>query len=333
MPANGSDVQPGEAAADARSRRHRARSQVGCRSCRESRLSRSMPCRARGNWADFVGRRPAVFGARRKTSCTQTSTATSATRCPACCRFETDSTAQSRLPGWSPGCRLARRGRRQSASGGLESAVGLIVTANNEVDRALPFADIRLGCALSGAAHHRAPGRFARSRYRRDGRDSGRRHEPVRRPDSQSCRDSGRGSGAARVGSPCRRPAGRRVVRSVRGGVVAADIRRRDAAFALRSFLSLRGQRAFCRASRDHHRRWTHRGSTIGDRRCRRNARATSPAEAADAVSSLRARFGDRSNWRWTEIHAVKFSHPLAGVDGCLTGSSAAARCLLRATT
>ncbi len=34
---------------------------------------------------------------------------------------------------------------------------------------------------------------------------------------------------------------------------------------------------------------------------------------AADAVSSLRGRFGDRPNWRWTEIHAVKFSHPLGG--------------------
>ncbi|MSO56376.1 MAG: penicillin acylase family protein [Acidobacteria bacterium] len=34
---------------------------------------------------------------------------------------------------------------------------------------------------------------------------------------------------------------------------------------------------------------------------------------AADAVSSLRARFGDRQNWRWTDIHAVKFAHPLGG--------------------
>ena len=34
---------------------------------------------------------------------------------------------------------------------------------------------------------------------------------------------------------------------------------------------------------------------------------------AADAMSSLRDRFGDRSNWRWNEMHAVKFSHPLSG--------------------
>jgi penicillin G amidase len=31
------------------------------------------------------------------------------------------------------------------------------------------------------------------------------------------------------------------------------------------------------------------------------------------AVSSLRARFGDRSFWRWNEIHSAKFSHALAG--------------------
>lgn len=34
---------------------------------------------------------------------------------------------------------------------------------------------------------------------------------------------------------------------------------------------------------------------------------------AADAVSTLRARFGERPGWRWTEMHAVKFSHPLGG--------------------
>ncbi len=34
---------------------------------------------------------------------------------------------------------------------------------------------------------------------------------------------------------------------------------------------------------------------------------------AADAVSSLRARFGDRATWRWDEIHATTFSHPLSG--------------------
>ena len=34
---------------------------------------------------------------------------------------------------------------------------------------------------------------------------------------------------------------------------------------------------------------------------------------AADAVSTLRARFGERPGWRLTEIHAVKFSHPLGG--------------------
>ncbi|HKY21004.1 MAG TPA: penicillin acylase family protein [Vicinamibacterales bacterium] len=33
----------------------------------------------------------------------------------------------------------------------------------------------------------------------------------------------------------------------------------------------------------------------------------------ADAASSMRARFGDRLNWRWTEIHAAKFAHPLGG--------------------
>jgi penicillin amidase len=31
------------------------------------------------------------------------------------------------------------------------------------------------------------------------------------------------------------------------------------------------------------------------------------------AVSSLRARYGDRSSWRWNQIHSAKFSHALAG--------------------
>jgi len=34
---------------------------------------------------------------------------------------------------------------------------------------------------------------------------------------------------------------------------------------------------------------------------------------AADAVVLLRRRFGDPANWRWNELHAVKFSHPLSG--------------------
>jgi penicillin amidase len=34
---------------------------------------------------------------------------------------------------------------------------------------------------------------------------------------------------------------------------------------------------------------------------------------AADAVAGLRARFGAPAGWRWTEIHAITFRHPLAG--------------------
>jgi penicillin amidase len=34
---------------------------------------------------------------------------------------------------------------------------------------------------------------------------------------------------------------------------------------------------------------------------------------ASDAVTSLGHRFGDRPKWRWHEMHAVKFSHPLSG--------------------
>ncbi len=34
---------------------------------------------------------------------------------------------------------------------------------------------------------------------------------------------------------------------------------------------------------------------------------------ADDAVAGLRARFGDPAGWRWDEAHAVKFSHPLSG--------------------
>jgi penicillin amidase len=34
---------------------------------------------------------------------------------------------------------------------------------------------------------------------------------------------------------------------------------------------------------------------------------------AEDALAGLRARFGDPSRWRWDEAHAVKFSHPLSG--------------------
>ena len=32
-----------------------------------------------------------------------------------------------------------------------------------------------------------------------------------------------------------------------------------------------------------------------------------------DAIQSLRARFGDRSNWRWSEIHGLRFTHVLSG--------------------
>jgi penicillin amidase len=36
--------------------------------------------------------------------------------------------------------------------------------------------------------------------------------------------------------------------------------------------------------------------------------------QAADeALAGLRARFGERSGWRWDEAHAVTFSHPLSG--------------------
>ena len=34
---------------------------------------------------------------------------------------------------------------------------------------------------------------------------------------------------------------------------------------------------------------------------------------AEDALGGLRARFGDSAAWRWDEAHAVKFSHPLSG--------------------
>jgi penicillin amidase len=34
---------------------------------------------------------------------------------------------------------------------------------------------------------------------------------------------------------------------------------------------------------------------------------------AAEAVASLRARFGEPAGWRWDDAHAVKYSHPLAG--------------------
>jgi penicillin amidase len=34
---------------------------------------------------------------------------------------------------------------------------------------------------------------------------------------------------------------------------------------------------------------------------------------ADDAVAGLRARFGEPAKWRWDEAHAVKFSHPLSG--------------------
>jgi penicillin amidase len=33
----------------------------------------------------------------------------------------------------------------------------------------------------------------------------------------------------------------------------------------------------------------------------------------ADALATLRGRFGERKNWRWTRLHALKFSHPLSG--------------------
>jgi penicillin amidase len=34
---------------------------------------------------------------------------------------------------------------------------------------------------------------------------------------------------------------------------------------------------------------------------------------ATDAATSLKDRYGDRANWRWSEMHAVRFSHALSG--------------------
>ena len=34
---------------------------------------------------------------------------------------------------------------------------------------------------------------------------------------------------------------------------------------------------------------------------------------AGDAVTGLRARFGEPASWRWDEAHAIKYSHPLSG--------------------
>jgi penicillin G amidase len=60
----------------------------------------------------------------------------------------------------------------------------------------------------------------------------------------------------------------------------------------------------------DSHSIWFDDRSTPGVRETRDDVVR---AAAADASASLRARFGDSSEWRWDQIHAVKFSHALAG--------------------
>ena len=94
---------------------------------------------------------------------------------------------------------------------------------------------------------------------------------------------------------------------------MASDVRRRDAGAALRAFLSLCRQRAVCRATCDiidAESPWFDDRATadIVERRVDIARQA-----AAVAVSSLRDRFGDPSEWRWNEIHALRFTHPLSG--------------------
>jgi acyl-homoserine lactone acylase PvdQ len=53
---------------------------------------------------------------------------------------------------------------------------------------------------------------------------------------------------------------------------------------------------------------------------------------AADAIAALGDRFGDQENWRWGEMHAVKFRTRCPGAAACWIGSSVAARYLCSAT-
>jgi penicillin amidase len=55
---------------------------------------------------------------------------------------------------------------------------------------------------------------------------------------------------------------------------------------------------------------WFDDRSTPGIRETRAD---TARQAGADALATLRGRFGERTNWRWTRLHALKFSHPLSG--------------------
>ena len=196
---------------------------------RRERVRRIRTPRACGDTGPSSSTRCAGSPRRRRTSCTRTSTAISAMRCRDCCRFAPDRTACCRFPaeprdadwhGWVDINQLPAV---------LNPPSGQIVTANNEVDRGLPYLVTR-----DWAAPFRAQ-RITELLGDRRGLDFRAMRQiqaditsvsadfilkAIELPES--------GEGASHVGSPRRRTARVSPVRSVRGGAVAADVRRRN---------------------------------------------------------------------------------------------------------
>ena len=192
---------------------------------------------------------------------------------------------------------------------------GQFVTANNDVDRGLPYLVTRDWVApFRSQRITQLLGDRRGLDVAADAADPGRHHQLVGGSHSEIDRRARCDRRTTHVGSPrrwARRVAG---VRGVRGGACGGG--RSPTTCAPRStidFIDMRrtsGSRAFTALSVTRDRR----GSTIGPRRTLlRHATISLGQAAADALAGLRARFGDPAGWRWDEAHAVKFSHPLSG--------------------
>ena len=197
----------------------------------------------------------------------------------------------------------------------LNPASGHIVTANNEVARGLPYVITR-----DWAAPFRAQ-RITELLGDRRGLDVGamrrdpfRCHEPVGRLPAEGGRAARRGERASHMGSPRRPSTGIARLRSVRGGALVADVRRRNVRAALRSVSIVTAAGSVwwvsTPSSAIHDSPWFDDRSTPNVTETRDDV----VKRAADeALAVLRARFGEPAGWRWDEAHAVKFSHPLSG--------------------
>ena len=310
MPDDWPDVQPG-GAPRVRSDSARPCSRfTGMPSSKESPAAAFDALARAGNWATssapFADSRPPL-----RTSCTPTSTATSDTRCPACCPR-----AAQRAGSLPPVAGLTRRLARDwvDASGlpcVLNPASGQIVTANNEVDRGLPYKITRDWVApfrASGSSSCSVTGAPRRGRHAAMQADI-----TSLSADWVLKRWVPEGVKELRVG-PSRRRSSGRAVRGVRGSAVAAHVRGRDAAPLYGRFYRYAGNERFAGLRAiitDRHSPWFDDRTTPDVVETRDDG---APGGRQTTASSLRAQFGEQpETGTGTRMHAVTFSHALSG--------------------